>query len=443
MAAATEMTDSTPWPRPAVAWYGVFVLVLAFLFSFIDRIILGLLVVPIKADLGVSDAAMGLLLGIAFAIFYAVMGLPIGWLADRFSRRGIIAIGIFLWSLATAACGLATSFLQLFVARIGVGVGEATLSPSAYSMIADYFPREKLGRAMGVFSSGAFFGAGLAFMVGGAAMGLVFGLGDMQLPLVGTVKPWQLTFFIVGLPGLAVAALMMTVHEPVRRGLSRKPIATAQVFRFMRVNWRLFSAHFIGFSLLSLVVVVVLAWGPTLFVRVHGFSQPEVGLKLGLMLFFLSSGGVFTGGWLADRWQRAGHLDAPLRVGILAALASVPFAVAGSLSGSGSMAIALYAPMIFLGSLGIACAPTAIQLVTPNQLRAQVSAIYMLALNVISSIIGPTGVGFVTDYVFQDEMMVGSSMALIVGVTAPLGALALWLGRKPFRELVVESGPGD
>jgi hypothetical protein len=166
-------------------------------------------------------------------------------------------------------------------------------------------------------------------------------------------------------------------------------------------------------------------------------------LKLGLMLFFLSSGGVFTGGWLADRWQRAGHVDAPLRVGILAALASVPFAVAGSLSGSGSMAIALYAPMIFLGSLGIACAPTAIQLVTPNQLRAQVSAIYMLALNIISSIIGPTGVGFVTDYVFEDEMRVGSSMALIVGVTAPLGALALWLGRKPFRELVVESGPGD
>jgi MFS family permease len=436
MATTTAETDTTPWPRPGVAWYAVFVLVLAFLFSFIDRIILGLLVVPIKADLGVSDAAMGLLLGIAFAIFYTLMGLPIGWLADRFSRRGIIAVGIFLWSLATAACGLASSFLQLFIARIGVGVGEATLSPSAFSMIADYFPREKLGRAMGVFSSGAFFGAGLAFMVGGAAMGLVIGLGEVQLPLVGTVKPWQLTFFIVGLPGLAVAGLMMTVKEPVRRGLSKKPVATAEVFRFMRVNWRLFSAHFIGFSLLSLVVVVVLAWGPTLFVRVHGFSQPEVGLKLGLMLFFLCSSGVFAGGLLADRWQRAGHVDAALRVGILAAVTSVPFAVAGSLAGSGSMAIALYCPMIFLGSLGIACAPTAIQLVTPNQLRAQVSAIWMLFLNIISSIIGPTGVGFVTDYVFKDEMMVGGSMALIVGVTAPLAALSLWLARKPFRELV-------
>ena len=325
---------------PAVAWYAVFVLVLAFLFSFIDRIILGLLVVPIKADLGVSDSAMGLLLGIAFAIFYTLMGLPIGWLADRFSRRGIIAMGIFRWSLATAACGLASSFLQLFIARIGVGVGEATLSPSAFSMIADLFPRERLGRAMGVFSSGAFFGAGLAFMVGGAALGLVIGLGEMQLPLVGVVKPWQLTFFIVGLPGLAVAALMMTVKEPARRGLSRTPVATAEVFRFMRLNLRLFIAHLVGFSLLSLVVVVVLTWGPTLFVRVHGYSQPEVGLKLGLILFFLSSGGVLAGGWLADRWQRAGHLDAPLRVGILAALISVPFAVAGNLAANGDVAIA-------------------------------------------------------------------------------------------------------
>ena len=436
----TTGSDSAPWPRPAVAWYAVIILLIAFLFSFVDRIILGLLVVPIKADLGVSDAAMGLLLGIAFAIFYTLMGLPIGWLADRFSRRGIVAIGIFLWSLATAACGLAGSFLQLFVARIGVGVGEAALSPSAFSMIADYFPKAKLGKAMGVFTSGAFFGAGLAFMIGGAALGLVMQMGEVELPMVGIVQPWQLTFFIVGLPGLVVAALMMTVQEPPRRGLTDKPIATTEVFRFLRSHLRLFAAHFVGFSLLSLVVVVMLAWGPTLFVRVHGFSQPEVGLKLGLILFFLSSGGVFAGGWLADLWQRAGHRDAPLRVGILAALTSLPFAVAGNLATNADLAIALYCPMVFLGSLAIACAPIAIQLATPNQLRAQVSAIYMLFLNIISSIVGPTGVGVITDYVFKDEMAVGASMALVVGVCGPLAALALWLGRAPFRDAVEQRG---
>jgi len=438
MSNQASTANATPWPRPAVGWYAVFVLLIAYLFSFVDRIILGFLVVPIKADLAVSDTAMGLLLGVAFSIFYAFMGLPIGWLADRFSRRGIIAWGIFLWSLATVACGLASSFLQLFLARIGVAVGEATLSPSAYSMIADYFPKEKLGRALGVFVSGAFYGAGLAFLVGGAALGIVFAMGSVELPLLGEVKPWQLAFIIVGLPGVLVAAWMMTVKEPARRGLSRKPIASAEVFRFVRTKWRLFGAHFVGFSLVSLVLVLVFSWAPTMFVRVHGFTQSEVGYKLGLILIFLSPGGVFAGGWLADYWQRAGHTDAPLRVGILSALVSLPFAVGANLTNSADLAILLYCPMIFFGSLAIACAPTAIQLVTPNQLRAQVSAIYMLALNIITAVLGPTGVGLVTDYVFKDEMAVGASMALVIGICMPLAALLLWLGRTSFRNAVAQ-----
>lgn len=428
----------TPWPRPAVGWYAVFVLLIAYLFSFVDRIILGFLVVPIKADLGVSDTAMGLLLGVAFSIFYALMGLPIGWLADRFSRRGIIALGVFLWSLATVACGLASSFLQLFIARIGVGIGEAALSPSAYSMIADYFPKEKLGRALSVFMSGAFYGAGLAFLVGGAALGLVFAMGNVDLPVLGIVKPWQLAFIIVGLPGVLVAAWVMTVQEPARRGLTGKPVAPAEVIHFMRARQRLFSTHFVGFSLLSLVLVVVFTWAPTMFVRVHGFTQSEVGYKLGLILIFLSPTGVFAGGWLADYWQRAGHADSPLRVGIVSALASLPFAVLANLTSNADLAILLYCPMIFFGSLAMACAPTAIQLATPNQLRAQVSAIFMLALNIITALVGPTGVGLVTDLIFKDEAAVGTSMALVVGICMPLAALLLWLGRTPFRDAVAQ-----
>jgi len=173
---------------------------------------------------------------------------------------------------------------------------------------------------------------------------------------------------------------------------------------------------------------------------VHGFSQLEVGYKLGLILFFLSSSGVLAGGWLTDRWQRAGHTDAPLLVGILSALASIPFAVVANLTSNADLAIALYCPMIFFGSLAIACAPTAIQLATPNQLRAQVSAIYMLALNIISAILGPTGVGLVTDYVFKNEMAVGASMALVVGICMPLSALSLWFARAPFRDAMEQRG---
>ena len=153
-----------PYPSGRVAWYAVSVLLIAYTIAFIDRTILSLLVGPIQADLGIGDTAMGLLHGIAFALFYCLLGLPIAWLSDRYSRRWIIAVGMALWSFMTALCGFAQSFVQLFLARMGVGVGEATLSPAAYSMIADLFPSNRLGRAMGVYSSGVFFGAGIAFL---------------------------------------------------------------------------------------------------------------------------------------------------------------------------------------------------------------------------------------------------------------------------------------
>ena len=171
-----------PWPRPAIAWYAVAILVIAFIFSFIDRIIIAMLVEPLKQDLGLTDTQIGWLQGLAFAVFYAAVGLPIGRWADRYSRRTIIGWGIFLWSLMTAVCGLARNFLELFLARVGVGVGQAALSPAAYSMIADYFPREKLGRAIGVYQAGAFFGAGLSFLVGGLVIQLVGKAGALSLP---------------------------------------------------------------------------------------------------------------------------------------------------------------------------------------------------------------------------------------------------------------------
>ena len=188
-------TSVEPWPRPGIAWYAVVILVVAFIFSFVDRIIISMLVEPLKADLGLSDTQLGLLQGPAFALFYALVGLPIGRWADRYSRRAIIAWGISIWSVMTAVCGLARNFLQLFLARVGVGVGEAALSPAAYSMIADYFPREKLGRAVGVYQAGAFFGAGLSFLVGGLVIQAVAKAGEISLPVIGEVQAWQMVFF--------------------------------------------------------------------------------------------------------------------------------------------------------------------------------------------------------------------------------------------------------
>lgn len=430
------LSVSAPWPSPLRAWYAVAVLVLAFIFSFIDRIVIALLVEPIKADLGISDFGIGLLQGFAFALFYALLGIPIGRLSDRISRRGIIATGIVIWSLMTTACGLARSFFGLFLARVGVGVGEATLSPAAYSMISDYFPREKLGRAIGVYQSGALLGAGIAFLVGGAAIHLLAAWDGRVLPVLGVVRMWQLAFFAVGLPGLLVAMLMLTVQEPVRRGKASGTatgIPLRQVLAYMNGHRRLFLAHFTGFALLIVPITTILAWAPTYLGRVLGFARADSGFVLGLMLLVLSPAAVYSGGWLIDLLQKRGHADAPFRVSIGAALALMPLSLFATTGTDPSLALWLIGALIFCACISQAAAPTVIQVMVPNEMRAQISAVWMLCMNLISTILGPTMVGFITVYVLMDDMAVGQSIAIVNVLSAPASALILWAGLKRFR----------
>jgi len=430
---------NAPWPSSGKAWYAVGILVVAFVFSFIDRIIIALLVEPIKRDLDISDFGIGMLQGLAFAVFYALVGIPIGRWADRYSRRWIIGTGIFVWSLMTAACGLTRNFWQLFLVRVGVGVGEAALSPAAYSMIADYFPKEKLGRALGVYQAGAFLGAGIAFLIGGLVIRLVSGTGTFVLPVIGAVQPWQMVFFAVGLPGLLVAVLMCTVDEPVRRGTvagHADGIPLRVVLGYVRQHWRLFAAHFCGFALLAVPITTILTWVPAYYNRVLGYTLPEVGLTLGSILVILSPAGVYFGGWLVDALQKKGYADATFRVGIGAAAILLPLSYLATSGTDPDMAIYLFGPFVFCASISMAAAPAALQVVTPNQMRAQVSATWMLVLNIVTAGIGPTAVGFITAYVLSDDMAVGSSIALVNCLSVPLAGLVLWGGLKSFRAAV-------
>jgi MFS family permease len=419
----------------------VAVLVLAVVFSFLDRIIIALLVEPLRADLGLSDTQLGLLQGLAFALFYALVGLPIGRWSDRYSRRGIIAVGIFLWSIMTAVCGLARNFWELFLARVGVGVGEAALGPAAFSIIADLFPRQKLGRALGVYQAGAFLGAGIALLLGGIVIQAVSKSGALELPLVGVVQPWQVVFLVVGLPGVLVAALMWTVAEPVRRGKlagHADAMPLGEVVRYGLQRWRVYGSLFVGFALLSVPITTILTWLPAYFARVLQFAPPKVGLTLGTMLVVLSPAGVYAGGWLADRLQQRGHRDATYRVGLLAAVLLTPVSYFATTSTDPQTATWWFAPFVFCASLGLAMAPAALQVVTPNQLRAQVSATWMLFLNIITAGIGPTAVGVITDRVFADSMALGKSIALVNVISVPLAALALAAGLKHLRAAVPE-----
>lgn len=426
------------WPRPAVAWFGVAVLVVAFVFSIADRIIISLLVDPIKADLGLSDTQMGFMMGLAFAVFYAVVGLPIGRLADRRSRRTIIGIGIFVWSVMTALCGLARNFLELFLARAGVGVGQAALSPAAYSMIADYFPREKLGRALGVYQSGAVFGIGLALIFGGLAIQFAKGAETVTLPWLGSIKPWQMAFIAVGLPGVLVALVMFLVREPARQGIVTHDadISVGQTFAFALKRWRVFIAHYTGFALLALPMTMLATWVPAYFMRVVGMTPPETGFKLGLVILIFSPIGLFAGGWLADSLYARGHKDATLRVAVMVAAVMLPLSWFATTVSDPMMALLLACPFALGASMPMGLAPTALQLVTPNRLRAQISAAWMLFLNLITAGLGPTAVGWINDAVFADPMSVGTSIAALNCAALLIGGLLLWSTWKPFRELV-------
>jgi len=383
----------------------------------------------------VSDTQIGLLHGFGFAIFYVLMGLPIGALADRARRNLIIAAGIFTWSLMTAAGGLARNYVQLLLARIGVGIGEAALSPPAYSMIADYFPPHRLGKPIGVYSAGVYVGVGLAFIGGGALVHYFSSAPPMVLPILGEVAPWRLAFLSVGLPGILLALLMLTVKEPPRRGGAQTPeAASLAAFRAWLSQRRgALAAHMFGFAFLGMPVQAAFAWAPTFLIRRFSFNMAEAGLTLGLVALVFGGAGMLFGGWLTDRLWSRGYTDAPLRVGLLAAVGSLPFALTATLMGSATAAIALLAPLIFFVSCGIGAAPTGLQLITPNQYRARASAVFMLVLNLIATGAAPALVAVATDYLFADTAAVGKSMAL-VGIAAPVAAAIFLTGLGPYRQ---------
>lgn len=418
------------------AWYTVGVLTLAYLFSYVDRQILSLMVGPIQRDLQLSDTQFSLLHGFAFAIFYTFLGIPIARLADTRSRRLLIAAGIALWSIATAMGGLARNFVQLFTARIAVGVGEAALSPAAYSMLADLFPRERLGRAMGIYSSGVFIGIGLSFVIGGVLVAGLEASGGLTVPLLGTLKSWQATFMIVGLPGLLVALLMLTLREPPRTG--RPPDARpdfGQLLAWLRGHPGLYLAHFAGFAMLTLLFNAIMAWAPEYFIRIHGLERREIGIQLGIFAATFGGLGIVCGGLYSDYLSARGDLAGPMRAGLQGAAALTPIAIAAVLVTDAQVSLWLFAPLLFFVSFPFGPAAAGLQMVTPPHLRAQVSAVYLFVVNLTGIGFGPTAAALLTDFVYRDPLKLHWSMATITAIGGVLSVLLLAYSLRPFREL--------
>ncbi|MGH9842831.1 MAG: spinster family MFS transporter [Blastocatellia bacterium] len=357
-------------------------------------------------------------------------------------RWTLVVIGFSLWSLMTAGCGLARNFIQMLLLRMGVGVGEATLSPAAYSLIADYFPPKRRATAISVYSMGIYIGSGLAFLLGGLVIGFASGQEGWQLPLIGATRPWQVVFFAVGLPGIALALLVYTVREPVRRGLrlvktedgTFKPAQAplGEVFAYILANKGAFFCHNVGFALLTLSGYGNSAWIPTFFIRHHGWTASEIGIVYGVIYAIFGVMGVVAGGRFSDWLAERGFSDANLRVGVMAALGFLPSGIAYLLVPDATWAVILLAPTIFFKSAPWGAAAAAIQQMMPNAMRGQASSLYLFTINLIGLGLGPTAVAILTDYVFRDDQAVNYSI-LVVSVAAQLsGAALLWAGLKPF-----------
>ena len=425
--------------RSLYAWYVVAVLMLAYIFSYVDRAILTLLVTPIKRDIGLSDTEVSLLHGLAFALFYTLMGFPIGRLADRRHRVSIIGAGMIIWSLMTAACGLAKTFWGLFLARVGVGFGEAALNPSAYSLIADYFPERLISRATSTYVMGTYLGFGLAYIIGGTVVAMVSAAPDPHLPVIGHVFSWQLAFFYVALPGLPLLLLLFTIREPQRRGClhtgaaSGQGVTLGEFARFLRINWRTFSAHSIGFGSLGLLVNGMALWTPTFLYRTYGWETADAGIAYGALLLIFGGAGVYLGGWIADYIDRKGRVGGPFMAAFYFSLGVAVPTVAYPLMPSAEWSLVFMAPMILCSSAPWGVAVSALQQVAPNELRGQVGAVYLFTVNLVGIGLGPASVALLTDYWFADPSALRYSMAVVSGVAAVAAALALGWGIRHFR----------
>ncbi|QAY94308.1 MFS transporter [Pseudomonas sp. ACM7] len=420
---------------------------LAYIFSFIDRQILALMIEPIKHDMQLSDTQFSLLHGLAFSLFYAFMGMPIALLADKFSRPKIIAIGIAFWSLATALCGVSKNFLQMFMARIGVGIGEAALSPATYSMLSDMFPREKLGRAVAIYSIGSFIGGGVAFLIGGYVIDLLKNLDSVAVPLLGEMRPWQVTFFLVGLPGILVALLIaLTIRDPARKGLKLDAAGKVhapsmkQAFKFLAVHRKTFFCHYLGFSFYAMTLFCMLSWTPAFYMRKFGLAPSDTGYMLGIVVLLANTSGVFCGGWLIDWLAKKGYSDAPIRAGVIGAIGMAVPAIAFTQVSELWMSVALLAPAMFFASFPMPASTAAMQILPPNQMRAQISALFLLISNLIGLGLGTTLVALLTDRLFQNPAMVGSSISLLNAFAVAFTLLLLTKGCRHFRESLKHEG---
>lgn len=429
--------SATPFPKPILAWGIVAAFFIAYIFSFIDRMIIGLLVESIKADLGLSDTQIGLLQGLAFAIFYTVAGIPIGRIIDRAPRMPIVALGIAVWSLMTAVCAAVTNFWQFFIARMGVGVGEAVLSPAAYSVISDSFPKNRIGLPMGVYGLGSAIGAGLAFIAGAAVVALVANAGEVSVPLLGTIEAWQVAFLAAGLPGLLVALLFVILPEPKRRFTTAELAETENVpfkavLNYMKENRTFFWCLFLGVGMINLSVLGSISWLPAMMMRTFDMSLTNAGWLSGGLLIIGGLIGMVMGGAIMDRVGGGTPRVRIMFCGWSAAIGTLG-ALIFPITGSIPLLSVSFVLFFSAAAVTVGAAPSIIQQLAPNRMRATISAIYIFMVNAIGLGLGPTLTGILSDTFFPTATGIRYAIVVVAVSGYLIGALLFFVAARSLK----------
>ena len=439
---AGNVHSEAPYPSPLIGWTAVGVLFLLYIVSMLDRNVMLLLMAPIKRDLRLTDFDISLIQGAAFSLCFVVAALPFGWAVDRFSRRGIICAGVFAWSLSTLASGLSETTGQLFLARSGVGLGEAALVPAAQSMLADLFPHNRLSLPMSIYGLGARVGTSLSLLLVSVLTVVLHPAHAYPMAGLGTLPGWKLIFMAVALPGLVLGAAIYLIPEPQRRRLAGGTTNEGRSYRdygrFVARHLRFIVGHHVGYLTVLAVATAITTWTPAFLARKYGLSPFKVGTLFGAALLLAALVGLPIHGRIVDRLYARGMRDAPMRYMMWMTMAATPFGIAGFYLHDVRLAVATMGVFFLLCGCYVSLPPVAMQLVVPGEFRGKASAVILVVGGIASFGVAPSIVAGLTDFVFKNPARIGDSIALYVATALPIAAAMLYVSLGGMREMIAE-----
>lgn len=426
-------------PSRGYGWYVVGLVCALYVLSYLDRLILGLLVQPIQAEISVTDTQMSLLFGMAFAGVFAIAGLPLARIADTRNRKGLIIAGVMVWCVLTAASGLARDFPTLLACRIGVAAGEAALLPAALSIISDLFPRERRSLPVSMVMTSGMVGASASFLIGAVIIDLIVNLTSAG-HLATSLAPWRLTLIAVGLPGIVLGLLFAaTVKEPPRTQARPEEVSLKQSWRHMVANRWAYFGMLGGIALLTLTPFSLSAWFPTFLIREFGMTAQEAGYSFGGVFALCAVSGSLILPWIADRMSKRGRGDALPLIAIAALVLGAPFAVFAPMAGDARTAVMLVAPAIFFLAGAPTLATVSVHMIAPARARAQMQSIYLMMTNIVGLGMGPTLTVLLSEWLFDGPSDIGMGLAAMAVLTTPIALTALFLSRRDFARRFHES----